>query len=439
MSLVYVHLSDIHFGQEKGGLVIVNDDVKEQLIVDVRNVIYTFPNKQADGIIVSGDIAYAGKKNEYEHAGQWLDRLTAVAGCLRTSVQVVPGNHDIDLSLITHGAQTFIDDIAKNGDSALDSYLVSEQDREILYHRFSDYRVFAEAYNCPLDGEGTIQGHRIVKIANDKYLKFYGINTALICSKNKSEEGTLLLGQRQRVIPIQFGIEVVVIAHHPLSWLQDSEDALRYIKNRARVFISGHEHMPSHNVEPISEHADLLSLASGATVPPAVNEIYTYCYNILEFDWDDEDNALKVKVYPRIWDDEKKAFTDDTKHFHTDKRTFILKCPNYKTIPNAKSNNIDESSEQEQKKLIENEIQVESKMSDTQDKILLLKFFRELSSGQRLEILVKMGAIPSDISDAITHNVEVMALKSLFASGKHIELQNSINEVLSQKIDNKND
>ena len=35
MSIGFVHLSDIHFGQEKGGQIWVHEDVRESLIEDV--------------------------------------------------------------------------------------------------------------------------------------------------------------------------------------------------------------------------------------------------------------------------------------------------------------------------------------------------------------------------------------------------------------------
>ncbi len=322
--------------------------------------------------------------------------------------------------------------------------LVSAQDREMLYHKFLEYRIFADAYNCPLDGEGTIGGNRTVEIAPNRFLKFHGINTALICSRSKNEEGTLLLGERQRVIPIVAGVEVIVIGHHPMHWLQDSEDALRYIKNRARLFISGHEHTPAHKLESIDEHSDLLSLAAGATVPPVLNANFTYCYNVLEFNLNEKKSALEVTVHPRIWKDEKKAFASDTKHFQKDKCTFILKCPNYRKIKDTlSSDRIDfkEASKQNLVASIQNirDVQVENTMSDNLDQILLFKFFRELSSSQRLSILVKLGVIPAEVSDGVTHSIETAALKSLFSAKRHIELQDSINQILSQKIQDKND
>lgn len=442
MSLTFVHLSDIHFGQEKGGQLVVNDDVKEQLIIDVRDVLLNLPARKADGIIISGDITYAGQKIEYVNAGQWIDRLTGAAGCSQTAVQVVPGNHDIDRSLITPGAQKLIDDIIANGDEGLDKYLAYEQDRELLYQRFMEYRTFAQAYNSPIDGEGTILGHRVFEISPNKYLKFHGINTALICSRNDEEEGKLLLGKRQRVIPIKDCTEIIIIAHHPLNWLQDSEDALRYIKNRARVFISGHEHMPSHKLENVDKNVSILSIASGATVPPNVNENFNYCYNVIEFNYDNDQNALIITIYPRNWIDEKKTFEEDSKHFKNYPCTFTLNCPHYKRELSVTNKDKLEDSEQiksSNDELLMTDIQEGKRMSERLNQQLLFDFFRKLSSTQRIEILVKMGVLPESLATSITHNTETIALKNIFSKGRAEELQSLINDFLSPNLEKRTD
>src|SRR5260370_40250768 len=94
---IFVHISDIHFGQEKrAGEVYINNDVKERLISDARRTLVDMGKYPADGIIVTGDVAYAGKLEQYKQAGQWLDELAEAIGCQKTSVHLVPGNHDID-------------------------------------------------------------------------------------------------------------------------------------------------------------------------------------------------------------------------------------------------------------------------------------------------------------------------------------------------------
>jgi DNA repair exonuclease SbcCD nuclease subunit len=95
MSLRFIHLSDIHFGQERGELVYIHDDVRDQVIDDAQTVRETFPDQRIDGVLVTGDLAYSGTLEEYAAAGKFLDRLTERIGCPRTAVRVIPGNHDI--------------------------------------------------------------------------------------------------------------------------------------------------------------------------------------------------------------------------------------------------------------------------------------------------------------------------------------------------------
>ena len=118
--VTFVHLSDIHFGQEKkGGKVVARTDVRDRLVDDVA-AFFTDRRKRggppATGVIVTGDIAYAGKKPQYDAAGAWLDRVAMAAGCPNTSVRVVPGNHDVDLEQITQGARRMLEAVVTDGE-----------------------------------------------------------------------------------------------------------------------------------------------------------------------------------------------------------------------------------------------------------------------------------------------------------------------------------
>ena len=55
MSIGFVHLSDIHFGQESGGSIWIHNDVKERLIEDVGLAVKGLEAGRASGIIVTGD------------------------------------------------------------------------------------------------------------------------------------------------------------------------------------------------------------------------------------------------------------------------------------------------------------------------------------------------------------------------------------------------
>lgn len=428
MAAVFVHLSDIHFGQEKGGQVVVNNDVKARLIEDAASEVTKLADGHASGILVTGDIAYGGRKEEYRVAAEFLDQLAAAVGCKKTDVQVVPGNHDIDWDEISHSVDWMLREIKTNGEPKLDAFLASANDREALYRRFTAYRPFAEGYDCPLDGDGGLAGDRSIELAPGRVLRFIGLNSALVCAK-KDEEGTLLLGARQRVLPKTLGEELVVLAHHPLPWLQDSEDARRYVRTRARVFISGHEHDPSVRLDTVRDGCDLLMLAAGATVPPYVDDRYTYAYNILEFDWDQATDALRVTIHPRAWRQEDKDFDDDPVRLGAHLPSFTLGCPNYRGAVEPPSTRSDAKPVMAVHKTDIPEPEPErAKAEEMEDRfrLLLLRFFRDLSDGQRLAVLVKLGALPDDWPEPLTHSIERQIVDGLAEQGQLDRLQTAI-------------
>ncbi|RSC14588.1 metallophosphoesterase [Burkholderia cenocepacia] len=438
MATTYIHLSDIHFGQEKGGTVVTHNDVKARLIDDVRKVTGTLPEPRVDGVIISGDIAYAGKSDEYADAARWLDQLAAAAGCPITAIQVVPGNHDVDRTRVSHIIGQTLRNIADQGEQELDRVLVAPEDREMFYARFDGYRPFGEGYGCPLDFEGGNAGARTVELAPNRVLRFIGLNTALICGALKDEEGKLLLGARQRVLPITAGEELVLIAHHPLSWLQDSDDARRYVRNRARVLITGHEHNPSARVEAVRDGCDVLMLAAGATIPPHADERYTYTYNFLQFSWESPTDNLKVTVQPRAWSDEDKEFVADTERLGGPTVEYVLGCPNFRrmappvTTPLERRDTASAGSSPINVPHVDPDTTTDARGTppvDDQFAIMRLRFFRDLSPAKRMEVLVRLGALPEDWTEALTHPIEKRALDKLRKSGRLDELERAIDEV----------
>ncbi len=90
MSAIFVHVSDIHFGQERDHSIHIHNDVKLQLIEDAAEVVAGLPAGVAQGILVTGDIAQSGTWLEYEDASRWLDELAGRIGCPIHRVQMVP-------------------------------------------------------------------------------------------------------------------------------------------------------------------------------------------------------------------------------------------------------------------------------------------------------------------------------------------------------------
>jgi predicted phosphodiesterase len=417
--------------------VVVHDDAKTRLIEDLAAMVEGLPQMKAAGVIITGDIAYAGKAAEYKIAAGWLDKVAAAAKCAITDIMVVPGNHDIDRDEISNSAEWQLSEIQTKGETALDKFLANERDRAVLYARFTAYIPFAEAYNCSMDCQGGLASKRVVELAPGRSLQFVGLNSALVC-KAKDKEGELLLGARQRVLPVQPGHELVVLCHHPLGWLQDSEDARRFVRSRARVFISGHEHKPAVRVDAIEAGCDLMTLEAGATVPPTAEGPFTYTYNLIEFAWEPADDRLKVTVHPRAWDDEKKRFDGDAVRLGGREPVHFLGCPYFRKMPVVQPAATAAAVAVETGGPAVVVLQTagstgEDAVTPADYPLVLLRFFRDLSDGQRLAVLVELGALPANWSEASSHALERQILDSLVVAGRIEEVKRAI-EVQKKRI-----
>ena len=431
MPLTYVHLSDIHFGQEKDSKVYVHDDVKECLIADVATLKVEAGFERMDGIIVTGDIAFSGKKNEYDSAARWLDRLTQVIGCEKTDVLVVPGNHDIDRDRITPLAELMLKRVADGGAEELERFLADDpQATELLYDKFHDYRSFAEGYGCPLASDGGVAVRRQVEIAPGRILRFVGLNSALLCTRHGNDEGSLLIGGRQHVLPRSEGYELVVLCHHPLESLQDHELAARYIRSRARIHIFGHVHEPSAVVDSHVQEADLLTMSAGAAVPPNAEDGYQHTYNLLSFEWDASTEGLKIEIIPRTWNNQETRFGADTHQFGADRLQQVLRCPNFRSRAVAAS--VQTAS---RGCLVEATLTTpEEPLNDaaggnamgTSNDLLRLHFFRDLSTGQRVQVLVEVGMLTDDWTDDLTHALERRLFDRALSSGLEDQLASAV-------------
>ena len=437
MPLTYIHLSDIHFGQESGSENDAHDDVKQRLIDDAAGLAGSGVYGAVDGVILTGDIAYSGKTQEYEQAGTWLDRLVDAVGCARTAVMLVPGNHDIDRGEVSRGCELMIDDIWRRGDKSLDSFLGSDVDREVLFRRFAGYRGFARAYGWEFEPDGGFASDRRVELAPGRFLRFVGLNSALVCSARDSK-GQLFLGGRQRILPRRAGEELVVLSHHPLEWLQDSAETVQFVKSRARVFMYGHEHTANVVVEEVPVDGELLTISAGAAVPPYDERVPSgYMYNLICFDWDEASDGLAVEISAREWNPEITSF--GRRVGMPEEARVVLRCPNFadertrrkgaggKPVQAEKGGG-------EQDVDTDNKVLGEDAMKES-EAMLRLRFFRDLSATGRVQVLTAVNALPSTWNEELTHNVERRLLDSVLRSDSRGKLQDAINEALDAEED----
>jgi hypothetical protein len=449
MPAVFVHVSDIHFGQEKDDRVHIHADVKQQLIADAKEIVSDIAGGVAHGILITGDIAQSGKWAEYEGAGRWLDELAANIGVEIHRVQMVPGNHDLDRSKLSFAGNQILEHIRAGGTKEYEDILSNPTDRSALFARFEDYGRFSFGYNCPLNNEGVFASEMEVNLAPGRAIRFIRFNSSLLChGEERDEHPELMIGARQFIIPRTNGVENIVLVHHPLNWYKDQDQVRNYIRSRARVFISGHEHNPRVSVDNVEPGCDVMMLSAGATVPYKSNDVYAFTYNIIEFDWDEEIDALSVTMYPRTWNAQRTRFEADDKRLGGKAPNFRLACPSFRKADfpdtTATSQPVDSPVVAAGVCYVEPNIEMTSRESleaESQSmppnvegyETARLLFFRDLLEGERLRILVELEALPENFNERMSQGLERRLLDMLVRNGKLGEVENMINKLIGER------
>lgn len=421
-SYLFVHLSDIHFGQEQSGTLPIHEAVRREVLNDcVRMKDNLGP---ASGVLITGDIAYFGKRAEYERASAWLDQLTENIGCPRTAVQVVPGNHDVDRDEIGHMAR-ILQEKTRGGSPAsaqadLEGIAKSNEIANPLLPKLAAYREFAAQYGCDFKSAAKPTWSDDKPLREPYILRFVGLNSVLI-SDQLDAKGNLVLGNTQYTIDREQNVESVVMIHHPLDWFLDQVEAEQFLCSRARVIMVGHDHLPAISKVQDETGNERLVIGSGAINPPEAGGRYRYTYNWLAFSLRDADEApqLVVTVYPRVWVDEQTDFAADRARLAGDEsREFALACPYFEARPAAPEPAPVDSPVPAAEPAASGH--TSGRVSDSDERFARLRhfFWRFLDWRQRLSVLVQLDILPHTTERPLPQTLERLALDSARALGK---------------------
>lgn len=425
----YVHLSDIHFGQERNGDKIIHEDVRSELLRDCDSFSKTIG--LANGILVTGDVAYSGKKEQYDQAGEWLDQLTDSIGCPKTAVSLIPGNHDVDISKIGEAGRIIIQSLRDSPlgtlDARIEALIKEDEANNSFLPKLAAYREFAERYGCGFPSPLQPFWIRELMFEEIHRLSFVGLTSVLV-SDLADDLNRLVLGNQQYILQRHSNTELVIMMHHPPEWFRDREKVHNYLR-RARVVLVGHEH--SLDVHQIN-HADgeTLWIHAGATNSPEGAEPYQYRYNWLEFSIDNGEagSKLHVRVYPRVWDPGRTKFICDHNKAHGNEyMDYSLACPHYqahretaKDIESSLPLMPDNQGE------VENKVQESMERTDEPYAKVRYLFWKYLGWRERLSVLVELNLLPAKLDQPIPQTLERMALEKAKSEGKLSKLWEAV-------------
>ncbi|WOH68866.1 metallophosphoesterase [Bradyrhizobium sp. BWA-3-5] len=425
-----VHLSDIHFGQEdKDGTFHHQEDVRNAVTRDCK--VMRGKLGPANGILVTGDIAYAGKKAEYDRAGVWLDNICDIVGCERRAVHIIPGNHDVDRSKIDYGVELLHKDLRKCSPDDVDSILAKilgndpkglSSSAVSFFEKLAAYREFSNRYESDFQSERRPVCIKEIKFPTGHILRFFGMTSVQVCDANDAK-GTMILGSSQYIFKQEDNVEYVVMCHHPLPWFKDEANAQPRIITRGRVLLAGHEHQPRFR-KVMEGNTEYLMLDAGATTPPGSEQRSPFCYNWIEFDLSEaNDNfSLGVSVFPRKWIHGKAEFdTDRERTDGAESLRFSVPCRNYTKIAEAPA-----AETVSVTPVGVNEEEIAAMPDEERFARLLYFFWRYLDWRQRYAVLTKVDVLPKGLERPMPQLVERSALSTARDRNKLAEVWDEV-------------
>jgi len=427
MALYVLQLSDIHFTTRVDDETDVHEDVRRELVADVR-VLRDLVGAPVQAITLTGDIAFSGKRGEYELAARWLDQVIEACGCSHTSVLTVPGNHDADRDRIRTSAKIVHRSLRQSRPTQASKELAALMTTgdSLLLDKLHDYQAFAACYGTPFESPAAPSWVRRFMLSETCGLDFVGLSTVQVCDAEDAE-GAMFLGPCQYVLDRTPNIETIVLMHHPLTWLRDKAEAEPYLTTRAKVLIYGHEHVQTLEKKQTGNGQERLVLGSGAVTPEHASDPYTYRYNLLKFEHvqDESGHWLAVTVYPRKWNRNETKFKPDWDALNGgDSVTFKLKSLQFGQPP------LTGAALQAARPVVPLETGVPCPAPAT----LRHFFWRHLDWRARINVLVKIGTLPPAPEVPLPQHLEADAIGRAEAQNRVAELWALVMEYVPEGV-----
>jgi hypothetical protein len=310
--LAFVHLSDIHFRKGRtGDTHDIDADIRNELERDLRIVRANLVLK-LDGIIISGDIAFAGLPEEFDYARDWIEKIRELLDCPPTGIMVTPGNHDVDRTLITDGSP--IDllhteirtlEALQKRDAKIATLLRDETKGPLLLTGITAYNAFARQFDCEIS-PGKPFWERDFGIGNRCVLRIRGMTSTLISGPRDNETThKLVYGGAQRTLLREDKVWRMIVGHHPPSWTLEGDEADRVFSNRAAIQLFGHKHD-----QWFVRFDKGIRLIAGAVHPDRAEANWEPRYSLIGIRLE-EAGDLAIRVYPRKWSREELIFCGD--------------------------------------------------------------------------------------------------------------------------------
>ncbi|MDC2861588.1 STAND family AAA ATPase [Delftia sp. DT-2] len=250
--LMLLHLSDIHIKKSSDAILVRAESIASATFPRL-------PEVHTVAIVVSGDIAYSGKAEEYKLAVTFIEKIKAEI-CkevprIQIEVFVCPGNHDCDFTLHDDTRDAVLAKIRSL--EGADPSISLIKTASSVTNEFFEFR--AQISNYTWNHEDRLSWQTTIGIKNHR-VGFRCLNVAWM-SELREKQGTLVYPS-SAVKPFGFDERTdlsVTLLHHPFNWLGQStyRSFQAAVRRESHLIFTGHEHFQN-----VVETNDLRSSSS---------------------------------------------------------------------------------------------------------------------------------------------------------------------------------
>lgn len=290
-----LHLSDFHFREK-------DQWNAERVLIKMSGAISDFVNGglKPDLVVLSGDLAHSGKRQEYKLASQWIDEylMKALHGFQKSNLFIVPGNHDVDRDKIPLTLVNLEKDARKKGRDAI-AELLKGKKKKALLKRHSEYLKFVNQHRNG-DSELAEIWWAEKRTFGSIVLGIAGLASSLASSGDEDRNNLFVsLFQLNEVFKHLENANVnicLVAIHHPFDYLceEDKEDVEQRIRQNCSILLRGHLHQKK-SVEHRDPDYSYLELAAGSAY---AGTKFPNAFQLIELDVP----KRKIRVNYRRWE-----------------------------------------------------------------------------------------------------------------------------------------
>jgi len=230
LSISIIHFTDIHFNEKDNPIL----SKQESIYKACQSVLN---NKDNVVLVISGDIAFSGHKNEYKHASELIEHLKNQLNnklCIDLKIILTPGNHDCDFSLNQSVRNSLLTTL--NKEDPIDGDILLQMNS--VQNEFFN---FAKTYS---DINPSELCKKIIIEFGNKRLMFLAFNSSWM-STLEEKPGKLFMPKNAYLNICANEYDCVIsVMHHPSNWLHpdNSTEFIDYIRQTTDILLLGHEH-----------------------------------------------------------------------------------------------------------------------------------------------------------------------------------------------------